>query len=46
MSDDGKSLLEDAPEETRNWRLYVEDMIEFAEKVMAYTRGLNQGGVH
>ena len=43
MSDYGEGLLEDAPEETRNWRLYVEDMIEFAEKVMAYTRGLNQG---
>ena len=43
MSDFGEGLLEDAPEETRNWRLYVEDMIEFAEKVMAYTRGLNQG---
>ena len=42
MSDYGEGLLEDAPEETRNWRLYVEDMIEFAERVMAYTRGLNQ----
>ena len=42
MSDYGKGLLEDAPEEMRNWRLYVEDMIEFAERVMAYTKGLNQ----
>lgn len=26
----------------REWRFYVDDMIEFAEKVMAYTSGLDQ----
>lgn len=29
-------------DETRHWRLYVRDMIEFAEKALAYTKGLNQ----
>ena len=29
-------------EEERNWRLYVGDMIEFAEKVLAYTSGMDQ----
>ena len=28
--------------ETRHWRLYVEDMIEFAEKALAYTDGMSQ----
>ena len=26
----------------RNWRLYVDDMISFAEKVLAYTEGMDQ----
>ena len=26
----------------REWRFYVDDMIEFAEKVLAYTDGLEQ----
>jgi uncharacterized protein with HEPN domain len=26
----------------REWRFYVDDMIEFAEKVSAYTEGLDQ----
>ncbi|MBI3154837.1 MAG: DUF86 domain-containing protein [Burkholderiales bacterium] len=26
----------------REWRLYVDDMIAFAEKVLAYTAGLDQ----
>ena len=26
----------------REWRFFVGDMIEFAEKVLAYTDGLNQ----
>lgn len=26
----------------RDWRLYVDDMISFAEKVLAYTEGLDQ----
>lgn len=27
---------------SREWRFYVNDMIDFAEKVLAYTNGLNQ----
>ena len=26
----------------REWRFYLDDMIEFAEKVMTYTEGLDQ----
>jgi uncharacterized protein with HEPN domain len=26
----------------REWRFYIEDMIGFARKVLAYTSGLNQ----
>ena len=29
-------------EETRHWRFYVGDMIEFGEKVLSYTEGLDQ----
>ncbi|MEJ2682719.1 MAG: DUF86 domain-containing protein, partial [Gammaproteobacteria bacterium] len=28
----------------REWRFYLDDMIEFAEKVVAYTDGLDQDG--
>lgn len=28
----------------REWRFYIDDMIGFSEKVIAYTQGLNQGG--
>ena len=28
----------------REWRFYLEDMIGFADKVVAYTDGLDQGG--
>ena len=28
----------------RAWRFYLEDMITFAEKVLAYTHGLDQSG--
>ena len=28
----------------REWRFYVDDMIVFAEKVVAYTHGLDQAG--
>jgi uncharacterized protein with HEPN domain len=28
--------------ETREWRFYLDDMIGFAEKVIAYTNGLDQ----
>jgi len=27
----------------REWRFYLDDMIGFTEKVIAYTRGLDQG---
>ncbi len=29
-------------EQTRDWRLYLEDMISFAEKVQCYTDGLDR----
>ena len=29
-------------DETRHWELYVRDMIEFAEKVLSYTKGMDQ----
>ena len=32
----------DNREETQPWRLYVQDMIEFAEKALSYTEGLDQ----
>lgn len=28
----------------REWRFYVDDMLEFAEKVLSYTEGLDQAG--
>ena len=28
----------------REWRFYIDDMIVFAEKVIAYTQGLDQDG--
>lgn len=28
----------------REWRFYVDDMIDFAEKVLAYTDGIDQAG--
>ena len=32
----------DCPEETRDWLLYVKDMIESGERVLSYTQGLGQ----
>ena len=29
---------------SREWRFYLEDMIGFAEKIIAYTDGFNQAG--
>jgi uncharacterized protein with HEPN domain len=29
---------------TREWRFYLDDMIDFAEKVLAYTHGLEKNG--
>jgi len=34
--------MSDAPQ--REWRFYVDDMIGFAEKVLAYTETFNQAG--
>ena len=34
--------MSDPDQETRDWRLYVQDMIEFAEQAVAYTEGLDQ----
>ena len=34
--------MSDIPEETRTWGLYIQDMIEFGEKVLSYTAGLDQ----
>ncbi len=34
--------MSDAPREGREWRFYVRDMLEFGEKVLAYTEGLDQ----
>lgn len=34
MSDDGQGK--------REWRFYIQDMIEFSEKVLSYTEGLDQ----
>lgn len=31
-------------DDARAWRFYVDDMIAFAEKVLAYTSGLDQQG--
>ena len=28
----------------REWRFYLDDMIDFTEKVIAYTDGLDQAG--
>jgi uncharacterized protein with HEPN domain len=29
---------------TREWRFYLDDMIDFSEKILAYTNGLDQAG--
>ncbi len=34
--------MSEAHSEERNWRLYLQDMIGFGEKVLAYTDGLEQ----
>ena len=34
--------MSDATREARGWRFYVQDMIEFSEKVLSYTNGLDQ----
>ena len=32
----------DRREEARDWRLYVQDMIEFAERILSYTEGMDR----
>ena len=34
--------MSDADRPPREWRFYIVDMIEFAEKVLAYTKGVDQ----
>ena len=34
--------MSDQGSETRDWRMYIQDMIEFAERVSSYTRGLDK----
>ena len=34
--------MSDVHQEERNWRLYLQDMIDFGEKVLTYTDGLEQ----
>ena len=34
--------MSDAEQGAREWRFYVQDMIEFSEKVLSYTEGLDQ----
>ena len=34
--------MSNADQAPREWRFYVQDMVEFAEKVLAYTKGLEQ----
>ena len=34
--------MSDASQEPREWRFYVKDMIEFAEKVQLFTDGMDQ----
>ena len=34
--------MSNASEEEREWRLYVQDMVAFSEKALAYTAGLDQ----
>ena len=34
--------MSDDPGEPRPWRLYIEDMVEFDERVLSYTDGMDQ----
>ena len=34
--------MSDTQRETREWHFYVQDMLEFGERVLSYTRGLDQ----
>ena len=34
--------MSNADQGTREWRFYIQDMIEFGEKVLSYTEGMDQ----
>lgn len=34
--------MSDADQGTREWRFYIQDMIEFGQKVLSYTEGMDQ----
>ena len=34
--------MSNAEQETREWRFYIQDMIDFGEKVLSYTEGMDQ----
>ncbi|MCY4409662.1 MAG: DUF86 domain-containing protein [Caldilineaceae bacterium] len=34
--------MSETDREARSWRFYIQDMIDFSEKVLAYTEGLDQ----
>ena len=34
--------MSDPSSETRNWRMYIQDMIEFAERIVSYTQGMDK----
>ena len=36
--------MSDPNQESRSWRLYIRDMIEFSSKVLSYTESLDQEG--
>lgn len=36
--------MSDFDPKTRNWHLYIQDMIEFGQKILTYTEGLDQDG--
>ena len=36
--------MSNAEQGAREWRFYIQDMIEFSEKVLSYTEGLDHLG--
>ena len=38
--------MSNADQGTREWRFYIQDMIEFGEKVLSYTEGMDQAETH
>jgi uncharacterized protein with HEPN domain len=37
-----KPSMSDSPKPPREWRFYIQDVLSFAEKCLAYTEGINQ----